>query len=205
MPPWPPWRASPELNAGPIGPVQVRIFGLKALFVETHTNGAALAAQVQSPALLREVVQSPALPPMMRRSFLTSMDGARRDSKAPGASKSAQASTRVTRCSKRALRASAAFCECSLLDLEHEPVFLAAAPLDGPELMPAAILDGEALTEGVEAPGLRKACCGAHLVEKNLHQIVGFRPLHGGRVSVETDHHSPPLFFPVLLGFGPDL
>ena len=56
MPPWPPWRASPELNAGPIGPVQVRIFGLKALFVETHTNGAALAAQVQSPALLREVV-----------------------------------------------------------------------------------------------------------------------------------------------------
>ena len=49
-------RAHLNLYAGPIGPVQMSVFRLEPLFVETHTNGAALAAQVQSPALLREVV-----------------------------------------------------------------------------------------------------------------------------------------------------
>ena len=48
--------ANLNLDACPVWAVQMGVFRLEPLFVETHTNGAALAAQVQSPALLREVV-----------------------------------------------------------------------------------------------------------------------------------------------------
>ena len=52
-----------DLDASPVGPVQVGVFGLQALFVEPHTHRAALAAHVQGAALLREIVPVPGLAP----------------------------------------------------------------------------------------------------------------------------------------------
>ena len=70
------------------------------------------------------------------------------------------------------------------------------SPLHRAELVAVRALDRQALPEGVEALGLRETRANPNLVEKYLHQVIGFWPFKGGRISVKPDHFCPPSYPP---------